>query len=377
MNLNPFSDRSLEVPDRPGAVESDFRKIFLNDASLLDVRAPVEFAKGAFPESSNIALLDDEQRHEVGLEYKRAGQSSAIGLGAKLITAEQKSSRVASWKRFIDEHPDCIIYCFRGGLRSRIVQHWLAQDGVEVPLIKGGYKAMRTYLINTLAQLCESMSFVLIGGRTGNGKTLLLQQLSATVDLERLANHRGSSFGSLPGGQPGNIDFENALAIALMRLDDASVGTIYLEDEAKLIGRVCLPDCIRTTMSKAPLYILECDMDRRVRNCFEDYVVNLLNTYVQASGSEIGFEFFTEHHRASLARIRKRLGGSKYQKALELLNLALSRHQRHHDTSGYSEFIELLLSEYYDPMYDYQLSKKQQRIAYKGNAQKILRKINS
>ena len=220
--------------------------------------------------------------------------------------------------------------------------------------------------------MCSSLSFTLIGGRTGNGKTLLLKQLGSQVDLEGLANHRGSSFGNMPDDQPQTIDFENSVSIALMRLENEGCKAIFLEDEARLIGRICIPDVLRQVMIKAPIYILECDMHQRIINCFDDYVPDLLARYQRQGGEDAGFDAFAEHHRSSLSRIQKRFGGANYKKALLLLDEAIKAHRSQGDTSGYEPFIELLLRDYYDPMYDYQLSQKTERIVFKGTSEQIL-----
>lgn len=361
----------LDVPGKPGATRADFKRLFLDDTPLLDVRAPIEFAKGAFPQSVNIPLMTDEERHLVGIKYKEAGQQQAIALGAELVTPDLRQQRIALWQAFAEQHPDGALYCFRGGLRSRITQQWLTQAGLDLPLIEGGYKALRAYLMNTLETLCDSMPLVLIGGRTGNGKTLLIQQLGRTIDLEALANHRGSSFGNMVSRQPSNIDFENAVSVAMMKLDDKGAGRVFLEDEARLIGRVCLPESLRLAMQRSPIVILECDMQTRVGHCYEDYVPDLLRRYRSANGEVQGFADFSAHHKDSLQRIQKRFGGENYQLALTLLEKALKQHEQHDDTSGYAPFIEMLLRDYYDPMYDYQLSKKQQRVVFKGTAADI------
>lgn len=361
-----------KVPRKPGPVRDDYRGLLLSNTPLLDVRAPVEYAKGAFPESVNLPLMTDDERHQVGIRYKESGQDSAIGLGAELVTPELRQERVHKWKQFAHDNPTAALYCFRGGLRSRISQQWLEEAGVNLPLVEGGYKALRTFIINTLAGLCQSMSMTLIGGRTGNGKTLLIHRLGNTLDLEALAHHRGSSFGKLLGEQPSNIDFENALCVDLMRLEERGISHVYLEDEARLIGRVCIPDVLLNTTKHSPIVILETDMQTRIENCFQDYVPDLLSRYISELGHKEGFNAFKEHHRGSLSRIQKRFGGENYARALELLELAMDKHENHNELDHYGEFIEMLLREYYDPMYDYQLSKKEQRIVFKGTAEDIL-----
>lgn len=370
--MSSTTDAPLTVPQQPGRTVDDFRALFLSETPLLDVRAPIEFSKGAFPTSVNHPLMTDDERHLIGIRYKKAGQENAIRLGAELITPELRQQRVAAWAQFAAKNPDGALYCFRGGLRSRISQQWLVEEGIDLPLVSGGYKALRTFLIQTLEQLCNSLQFFLVGGRTGNGKTLLINRLGSTVDLEALASHRGSSFGGMAVEQPSNIDFENAVTIELMKLDEAGSHRVFLEDEARLIGRVCLPDTLRMTMQSAPIVILECDMQQRIINCFDDYVPDLLARYQAMHGNEAGFNAYAEHHRTSLSRIRKRFGPENSVRALQLLDQALERHRRHRDTSGYADFIELMLREYYDPMYDYQLGKKQQRVIMKGTAEELL-----
>lgn len=371
------SELAVEGPKEPGVSRIDYRSLLLSGTRLLDVRAPVEYEKGAFPESVNLPLMTDEERHLVGLRYKEQGQQSAIELGAQLVTAELRKARVKVWTGFFEQHPDAALYCFRGGLRSRIAQQWLKEAGVDMPFVGGGYKALRSYLIESLDSLCTSMGLMLIGGRTGNGKTLLIKKLGHTVDLEALANHRGSSFGSMVDAQPSNIDFENAVTIELLKHDEAGATRVYLEDEARLIGRVCLPDRLRDAMQHAPILILECDMEQRIQHCFYDYVPDLLQRYTQSLGSDAGYDAYCEHHRGSLERIQKRFGGANYKKALELLECALIQHKSNDDTSYYRDFIELLLRKYYDPMYDYQLNQKRERVAFKGDADDIVEWINS
>ena len=373
--MTSVDERLQDVALLPASTVSDYRKLFLSGCALLDVRAPVEFDKGAFPTAINLPLMTDEERHQVGIYYKEHGQESAIALGARLVTPELQTQRVTGWLRFIKANPDACLYCFRGGLRSRISQQWLGKAGVNVPLVDGGYKALRSFLINELERLCSDLSYTLIGGRTGNGKTLLLKQLGPSVDLEHLANHRGSSFGNMPNDQPQPIDFENSLSIELMRRENEGCKEIFLEDEAQLIGRICIPGVLRKVMMNAPIYILECNMKERLINCFYDYVPDLLARYQEQLGKDDGFDAFADHHRKSLSRIQKRFGGLNYSKARALLNEAIDSHRKHNVTKGYEPFIELLLRDYYDPMYDYQLSQKSARVVFKGTREQILEKL--
>ena len=147
-----------------------------------------------------------------------------------------KAQRLAQWTAFTQQHPQGYLYCFRGGLRSQTVQRWLREEGIDYPLVTGGYKAMRQFLLEELERAVTSAAFVLISGRTGTGKTRAITRLARGVDLEGLANHRGSSFGQMTTPQPSQIDFENAIATALMRLLATGEERIFLEDEGRLIG---------------------------------------------------------------------------------------------------------------------------------------------
>lgn len=367
------------VPQQAISVRRDLRRLLLDGVPIIDVRAPIEFERGAVPAAVNLPLMNDEERHQVGLRYKQAGQDKAIELGAQLVDAQARQTRTAAWAAYADAHPDAVLCCFRGGLRSRIAQAWLAETGTVRPLVDGGFKALRQYLIDELERLCAQPRFTLLAGRTGTGKTLLLRQLARHIDLEGIARHRGSSFGGLGTEQPGPIDVENRIAIELMRLDAAVPDSatdvarrVWLEDEAKLIGRVCLPLPLRDAMASAPAVVLETPMEQRIATCFDDYVRDLLARYRQGRSPDAAFDVFAEHHRGSLMRIRKRLGGVRHAHAVQLLEAALHAHREHGDTSGYGAGIELLLTHYYDPMYDYQLSQKRRRILFRGDAQAIL-----
>lgn len=337
----------------------------------MDVRAPLEFKRGSIPGAVNLPLMDDNQRHLVGIEYKKAGQERAIALGAKLLPDASRATLLLQWQAFASAHPGGALYCFRGGLRSLIVQEWLSDAGMEYPLVVGGYKAMRTHLIEQLERCLKHIPLVLIGGRTGSGKTTLLHRLKRHVDLEGLANHRGSSFGKLEIPQPSNIDFEHAVTLSLMRLKQQSNDRVFMEDEARMIGSACLPQTLRESMLSAPVVVLDVPVPVRVRASLHDYVTDLLARYQARDGLEQGFEAYAEHHRQSLSRVQKRLGGKLYIEACHLLEDALKQHKATANVSTYEPFIELLLTRYYDPMYDYQTQKKQHRVVFSGDADEI------
>ncbi|SFL86683.1 tRNA 2-selenouridine(34) synthase MnmH [Marinobacter zhejiangensis] len=350
----------------------NYLQLFLNDIPLMDVRAPVEFAKGSFPQAINAPLMNDDERHRVGICYKEKGQPKAIELGHQLVSGDIKAERIAAWKRFALQNPDGYLFCFRGGLRSQLTQRWLQEAGLEYPLVSGGYKAMRRFLIDSLEQLTASASFRILSGKTGTGKTRVLARLPNPVDLEALANHRGSSFGRQVSPQPGQIDFENALAVAMLKASHHHKGPIYLEDESKLIGRCSLSDALRARMAEAELMILERPIEERIRIIREDYVEDMLAAYCERDGEEAGWSNFSDYLLSALHRIRKRLGGERYQQLHQLMESALQQQRTQDNLGGHDAWIQQLLVDYYDPMYDYQLSQKEGRIVVRGNPDELV-----
>lgn len=347
---------------------ANYATIFSTACPLLDVRAPAEFQKGAFPDAVSIPLLDDDERIQVGICYKQKGEQAAIALGNRLVSGPVKQRRIDAWRSFAEQHPNGYLYCFRGGLRSQTVQSWLKEAGVDIPLVEGGYKAMRRFLMEETERLCAKRSFIIIGGRTGSGKTNVLNQLPHMVDLEKLANHKGSSFGrSVDDFQPTQISFENALACDLMKVASGSSSTIVLEDESLMIGRIALPNAVLEVIQSAPMVLVDEPLDMRVRTIKQDYVVDLHAAFVEKWGDDQGMEAYSAFMLASLDRVKRRLGGERHMIIRSLMEKALSQHQRNGNHDVHSAWIGKLLSDYYDPMYDYQLSKKEQDIKFKGS----------
>lgn len=355
------------MPIRPDT--ADYRQLLLEDAPLLDTRAPVEFAGGAFPTAVNLPLMTDDERHQIGTCYKEKGQQAAIALGHQLVSGPIKAERVAAWANFAQDHPQGYLYCFRGGLRSQISQQWLADAGVPYPRVIGGYKAMRRFLLDWLAANIDKLPIYIVSGRTGSGKTELIDRLPNAVDLEGRANHRGSSFGRQLTPQPPQISFENSLTIDLLKANPQQ--PIFLEDEGHLIGRSAIPLVLREKMAKAPLLLLEADLSERVERILQDYVVSMQAGFAARDGVEAGWQGFCEHLLSGLQRVEKRLGGERYQQISKLMKAALEAQQQG-DLSGHRLWIQQLLHDYYDPMYDYQLSRKQGRILARGHHAQLL-----
>ena len=349
----------------------DYRALFLADAPMMDMRAPTEFSKGAFPGATSLPLMTDEERAQVGTCYKQQGQQAAIALGHRIVSGDIKDQRLSAWCDFARAHPEGYVYCFRGGLRSQTVQQWLRDSGIDYPLIRGGYKAMRRFLIDELERSVTQGQFVLVGGKTGTGKTRVIHDIARSVDLEGLANHRGSTFGQLPRPQPSQIDFENRLSIALLKLLDTSRENIYLEDEGRLIGRLYLPEVLQEQMARSPMVVLEQSLDERVDVVIGDYIIDLGARYREIHGEQ-GDSLHAEKLQADLFKIRKRLGGERHQRMSDVMAAAFDRQRNTGNVDGHRQWIHFLMEQYYDPMYEYQLQKRQGELLFSGTRQAAL-----
>ena len=345
--------------------------LFLNDTPLMDVRAPVEFRQGAFPNATNLPLLDDEQREAIGIRYKEAGQESAIELGLELATPDIREQRLRAWSDFARAHPDGYLYCFRGGLRSNTTQAWLREAGIDYPLIRGGYKALRRVLLDALTTRIDSQPLQVLAGPTGSGKTELIQAWPIGLDLEGRANHRGSAFGRTFTEQPSQIDWENRIAIDWAKLDREPHGPVLVEDESRLIGRINLLPELQSRMLAAPLIVLEADMQQRIDRLKTDYVRHALKHFETAE-PDAPFEALQDYIANNLYRIRKRLGGLKHQQLQALLPQAVQSLEKQDDWAGFEQVIESLLTDYYDPMYRYQLEKRSHQVIFRGRHDAIL-----
>ncbi|MFO7552656.1 MAG: tRNA 2-selenouridine(34) synthase MnmH [Haliea sp.] len=351
---------------------SDYRQLFLDGTPFLDLRSPGEFAHGAFPTATNLPLMSNEERARVGTCYKQQGQAAAIALGHRLVSGAERERRLAAWSEFAREHPDGCLYCWRGGLRSQTVQQWLADAGIVYPRVVGGYKALRRFLLEELERSLQRAQLVLIGGRTGTGKTRVVAALDNALDLEGLARHRGSSFGHLPEGQPSQIDFENALSIGFLQQLQGSAGPVVLEDEGRLIGRLALPENLRQRMQDAPMLVVEESLAERVEVILEDYIVDLGQRYMDSEGVLEGPALHRARLLEGLDRIRKRLGGERHQAIRTQMEKAFAQQRASGDLDQHRAWISALLDSYYDPMYRYQLSQRAGRILFQGRRDEVI-----
>ncbi len=354
----------------------DFRSLVLNNTPLLDVRAAIEFKKGAFATSTNIPILTDRERELVGTMYKEQGNKAAVTLAEELIKQEGKQQRVTKWKEYINANPQASLYCFRGGQRSTISQIWLKEVGVDITRLKGGYKAFRNYLMQESLRISAQVERLIIGGRTGSGKTILLKKIPNSIDLEDLAHHRGSSFGGFIEKQPAQIDFENNLAYKFIQFEDKYPNSpLIIEHESHNIGKAFIPKPIYTNLMNGKLILLETPIQKRVEIIFEEYIKNSLTSYVEKY-SQKGVKIWANTIENNINKIQKRIGSELYKKLQNILATSLKVQVENGNLQGYKELIEILLISYYDPMYDYQIAKSKIPTLFKGNQSEILQFLN-
>ena len=318
----------------------------------IDLRSEREFLKGTIPGSINIPILNDEEYEKVGKQYKYKGQEAATKLGFELVNDDLKKQRIGLWSDHINDNPGCFIFCYKGGLRSKIAYDWLKKQNIAIKRLKGGYKKYRSYIISQHSETIRyTKSWKVIGGLTGSGKTELLNQFDEAIDLERIANHRGSAFGKNISEQPTQANFENIITDKYLNHISPK---IYIEDESRTIGRVALPETWYKKMQSSDLVVLDISTEERVSNISKEYVTEALNNF--SNSNELLAQYLS-----SLEKIKKRLGGELFKNVSSLMINAFKNNKNHED------WILKILDRYYDPMYKYKLSTRKKYITHIGD----------
>lgn len=348
------------------------RELLKTGGPFLDVRAEIEFVKGAMPNAFNVPILNTQERHQIGVCYKHEGQEKAIELGHLLVSGKTRQQRIDSWCQFIVDHPTANLYCWRGGMRSNLTQQWIRAEGLDIELVVGGYKALRKVIMAELENISGS-SIIIIGGKTGTAKTPLINSLDTGIDLEGFAHHRGSSFGRRVHDEPPcQADFENNLAVDIMkRVDTSPERPLFFEDESRMVGPLSIPFQMWQSMSEAKIAVVDMPLEFRVQRILQEYVIEMLQEHIVVDENN-GAENYQNQLLASLFRIRKRLGSEQYVKLESIMSAAVKEQLASGNTSMHHGWIETLLTKYYDPMYEYQLSAKKDRVVFSGDYQQVL-----
>ena len=360
----------------PEFYQGPFDKLFTDDVKFIDVRAPVEFCQGAFPNTINLPLLSDQQRHLIGICYKELGQVEAIAMGHRLVSGEDRREKMEAWLSELNlSVEETYLYCFRGGLRSQISQQWIRELGGKVQIIEGGYKRLRSFLLENIEQQVDTNSFLVLTGNTGTGKTDLLHRFSndgyKTIDLESFANHRGSVFGSNSTPQPSQINFENKLSIQFLKEMKKKGTSILLEDEGRKVGHRVVPLSLNLKQGHSPIFVLEKSIDDRVALILEDYCIA---SWKKFQNEDDSYQKFFQYFKSSFDQIEKKLGGALYQECLQILNDAINNQEQTGSFSVHQDWISKILIQYYDPHYEIGLNRKKEFIIGRGD-ESALREI--
>jgi len=294
---------------------------------LVDVRSPAEHLQGHIPGALSLPLFNDVERAAVGTVHRQEGRQAAVRLGLSVIGP--RLAALGDRLSQLAEAGPLRLYCWRGGMRSGSVAWLAATLGLEHRLLDGGYKSFRRWV---LAEVARPRRLCLLGGSTGSGKTDVLLALrrrgEPVIDLEGLANHRGSSFGGLGlGPQPSGEAFENALAWNLRPLDPSRPA--WVEAESAQVGRCRIPDGFWAQMKAAPLVLLDRPLEERVAALTELYGVQAPALLLEAT-----------------QRLERRLGPQRTATAM------------HHINAGAMAEACRILLDYYDRTYAHELTRR-------------------
>jgi len=294
---------------------------------ICDVRSPSEFNAGHIPAAVSIPLFNDTERETIGIIYKMEGRIPAIVEGLRQ-SAHSMSLKLEEALR-IAGNGKLLVYCWRGGMRSETMAWLFSLGDIETEVLEGGYKSYRHYILNFLS---EKRKMIVLGGLTGSSKSHILRHIETSgkqiVDLEGLANHKGSAFGSLgQPSQPTTEQFANLLFEKWKQMDRSL--PFWVEDESRNIGSVFMPDNFYVNMQNTPTIILIMNSKIRIPRLMEEY-----STYPP------------ESLKASILKIRKRLGGDNTRDAVDAV-----------EKGDFARAIEITLN-YYDKAYMFGLKKK-------------------
>jgi len=306
----------------------------LKDPLIVDVRSPCEHKAEYIPTSVNIALLEDDERALIGTIYAVEGEMVARRRALKIISPKIPDivDRILELKKS-GQH--IVIHCWRGGLRSETVASFITVVGIDCWRLTGGFKSWRKTVIEDFARDQYPFTPVVLHGRTGVGKSDLLCALEKSgaqvLNLEQLANHRGSVFGALGlDAQPTQKNFESELWLKLRTFGE---GPVFLEAESRKIGKISLPEFLVKRISSGRKVLVDGSVPCRVKRIVDEYA-GMFSDDVKAEAV------------SAIQNLRVRLGSKR---TAEICELGLK--------GNLSQAIEALLTEYYDPMYDGHLNR--------------------
>lgn len=319
-------------------------------ALLVDARSPAEFSDATIPGAINIPLLDNDQRREVGTVYKFEGKQAARRLGVTLVSGKIPALVEQVFAAKPPESPPVVVFCWRGGMRSRALAQFLDLAGIPARQLTGGHKAFRKHVRNYF-ETGDWGRLVVLRGLTGVGKTRLLHRLRdhgyPVIDLEGAASHRGSAFGNLGlTAQPSQKMFESLLWDQMKHLPES--GFALTEGESRHIGRLILPGRLYQALQQEVSLWISAPLEARVKNILDDYPA---------------CDQLRESFRGPLHALRERLGKETVQELEGLL-----------EESRWKELVRELMIRYYDPLYRHTLPERRIEVEVpdpEGGLQKV------
>lgn len=299
--------------------------------TIIDVRSPKEYQEATIPGSINIPIFSDAERAEVGTIYKQKGQDIAKKRGLEIFSSKLPQF-IAEFKKIPTSKT---VFCWRGGMRSKTAATVVDLMGMRINRLVGGVRTYRRWVLDYLENATFPSKMIVLNGFTGSGKTAILKRLEAEgypiIDLEEMANHRGSIFGQI-GKNPSNQKrFDSLLSEKILCHHDAPF--IFIEGESKRIGRVVMPDFLYQKKMQGTQVFIQLPMDERIQNILDDYQP---------------WEYPDQINEA-FQIIKKRIHTPVAKEIDDALKL-----------EDYITAVRLLLSYYYDPRYKHSTCKKQQ-----------------
>ena len=289
--------------------------------TLIDVRTAQEYEKGSIPDAFNYPLFDNLERAEIGVIYRKIGKNAAVVKGLEFFEPriQQFLSSLTDLKS-----KRLVVFCARGGMRSASVVRLLLYQGFQAAQLQGGYKSYRSYVLRQLRKPVPPL--IVLHGRTGVGKTLLLKKLPDHLDLEEFAGHRSSLFGAINKMPQTQKNFEALLAKKIIELPNTR--PVFIEGESRKVGKVFIPQSLAEAMKYGTLVLLQASLDTRIQRIVEEYKICDEQTFLQTD--------------SILQSMQKVLGKKKAEQLRQWLR-----------KGEFENIVHVLLEEYYDPRYQH------------------------
>ncbi len=299
----------------------------LNNYILIDVRSPKEYLEAHISNAINFPILTDEEREHVGDVYKNESSEKAKQLAVK-YGSKKLFNFFNEFISLCGKDKNIVLYCARGGMRSGVLTSIIDSLGYRVFKLEGGYKAYRNFIVNSIPKVNEDVKYIVLHGKTGVGKTLMLNKLKKrecdVLDFEKGANHRGSALGSIGLGKCNSQKHFETFIYENLRLRKSNF--VFVESESKRVGNSFIPDSIEKSMKNGYHILIELPMEERIKILKEEY---------------LGFYDVNNEIKESILNLENHLGKKLIVNLLKLL-----------DEKNYEKLIEILNLQYYDPLYE-------------------------